>query len=102
MGRTETEVSGGSTATSIADLPADWRQQMDDELREALKALDAENNIDRDAGEFTCRDAVGIWASSRSGTQKKLQRLLADGKVTVRKVYDGEAKNKVNAYTMKT
>ena len=71
---------------------------MDDELRDALKALDAENNIDRDAGEFTCNDAVGIWAESRSGTQKKLQRLLADGKVTVRKVYDSEAKNKVNAY----
>ncbi len=90
--------TGGGTQTTTADMPADWRRQVDDELRDALKALDAENNIDRENGEFTAQDAVGIWAESRSGTQKKLVRLLADGKVTVRKAYDPECKSQVSAY----
>lgn len=90
--------TGGGTHTVTADLPADWRQQMDDELRDALKELDADNTIDRDAGEFTASEAVGIWAITPSGTRKKLRRLMADGKVTVREVYDPEVKRKVNAY----
>jgi len=90
--------TGGGSATSVADLPADWRQQMDDEMREALKALDAENNIDRDAGEFTIKEAIGIWATSRPGTQKKMNRLVAQGKLTKRRAYDPEVKNLVNAY----
>ena len=90
--------TGGGTQTATADLPAGWRQTMDDELRAALKELDAENNIDREGGEFTAQDAVGIWAVSRSGTQKKLVRLLADGKVTVRTAYDPECKKQVSAY----
>ena len=72
--------------------------KMDDELRDALRELDAENTIDRDDGEFTIVDAVGIWAESRSGTQKKANRLVEEGKLTVRRVYDPECKNKVNAY----
>ena len=71
---------------------------MDDELRNTLKELDAENTIDRDAGEFTASEAVGIWATTISGTRKKLRRLLADGKVTVREAYDPEVKRKVKAY----
>ena len=71
---------------------------MDDELRNALKELDADNTIDRDAGEFTASEAGGIWAETASGTRKKLRRLMADGKVTVREVYDPEVKRKVNAY----
>ena len=90
--------TGGGTQTVTADLPADWRQQMDDELRDALKALDAENNINREDGEFTIADSVGIWADTKSGTQKKLTKLVAAGKVTVRKAYDPEGKAKVNAY----
>ena len=94
----ETEVSGGGTTTSIADLPADWRRTMNDELREALKALDAENNIKDD--EFTNQDAVGIWRDSLSGTKKYLARLVAGGAVTVRTAYDPRSKNKVKAYKM--
>ena len=71
---------------------------MDDEMREALRLLDAENNIDREAGEFTISDAVGIWAVSASGTQKKVAKLVAAGKLTVRKAYDPEGKKLVNAY----
>ena len=71
---------------------------MDDELRDALKALDAENNIAREDGEFTIADSVGIWADTRSGTQKKLVKLVAAGKLTVRKAYDPEGKSLVNAY----
>ena len=98
MEGTSSKVSGGATVSSIADLPSDWRRQMDDELRDALRELDAENTIDRDDGEFTIVDAVGIWAESRSGTQKKANRLVEEGKLTVRRVYDPECKNKVNAY----
>ena len=90
--------TGGGSSTSLADLPADWRQQMDDELRNKLKELDAENTIDRDAGEFTASEAVGIWAVSKSGTRKTAARLVKEGKLTVRKAYDPEVKNLVNAY----
>jgi len=90
--------TGGGTHTVTADLPSDWRRQMDEEMREALKALDAENNIDREAGEFTIADSVGIWAVSASGTQKKVAKLVAAGKLTVRKAYDPEGKKLVNAY----
>ena len=90
--------TGGGTHTVTADLPADWRRQMDDELRDKLKELDADNTIDRDAGEFTASEAVGIWAETIGGTRKKLRRLMAAGKVTVREVYDPEVKRKVNAY----
>ena len=93
-----TEVSGGGSTTSLADLPAGWRRTVDDELRNKLKELDADNNINREDGEFTIKESVGIWAATQSGTQKKLVRLLADGKVTVREVYDPEVKRKVKAY----
>ena len=98
MESAHTEVSGGGCTTSVAKLATDWRRQMDDELRNALKELDAENTIDRDAGEFTASEAIGIWAETIGGTRKKLRRLMADGKVTVREVYDPEVKRKVNAY----
>ena len=98
MESTHTEVSGGGSTRSVADLPSDWRRQMDEEMREALRELDAENNIDREAGEFTIADSVGIWAVSASGTQKKVAKLVAAGKLTVRKAYDPEGKKLVNAY----
>ena len=88
--------TGGGTQTTTADLPSDWRRQMDDEMRDALKALDAENNIKDD--EFTNKDAVGIWRDSLSGTKKYLARLVADGSVTVRTAYDPRSKVKVKAY----
>ena len=69
---------------------------MDDEMREALKELGAENNIQED--EFTAKDAVGIWRPSYSGTKKHLYRLLNDGSVTVREAYDPSVKRKVRAY----
>jgi len=90
------KVSGGGTTTSVADLPNDWRRQMDEEMRAALKALDADRSIKAD--EFTARDAVGIWRPSLSGTKKYLARLVKDGAVTVRKAYDPRTKNRVNAY----
>ena len=88
--------TGGGTHTVTADLPSDWRRQMDDEMREALRALDAENNIQPD--EFTNQDAVGIWRDSLSGTKRYLERLLDDGLVTVRVAYDPRCKVKVKAY----
>ena len=96
MEESHTEVSGGGCTTSLADLPADWRQQMDDELRNALKELDVDKNIKPD--EFTNQDAVGIWRDSLSGTKKYLARLLDDGLVTVRTAYDPRSKTKVRAY----
>ena len=84
-------------ASPEALLQEAWKE-MNEELRNALKELDAENTIDRDAGEFTASEAVGIWASTPSGTRKKLRRLMAAGKVTVRKAYDPEVKSLVNAY----
>ena len=88
--------TGGGTHTATADLPADWRRQMDDELRNKLKELDADRSIHQD--EFTSRDVVGLWRESHSGTKKYLYRLLADGLVTVRKAYDPRVKTQVNAY----
>ena len=88
--------TGGGTQTTIADLPADWRQTMDDELRDALKALDADKNIKAD--EFTAKQAMGIWRPSLSGTKRYIERLVAGGELTVRKAYDPEARVNVNAY----
>ena len=84
-------------ASSETLLLEAWKE-MNEELRNALKELDAENTIDRDAGEFTASEAVGIWAETIGGTRKKLRRLMAAGKVTAREVYDPEVKRKVNAY----
>ena len=88
--------TGGGTQTTTADLPSDWRRQMDDELRDALRELDADNNIKPD--EFTAKEAIGIWRPSLSGTKKFLRRLMADGAVTMRKAYDPRSKTNVNAY----
>lgn len=93
--------TGGGSTTSVADMPADWRCTVDDELRNKLKELDADNNINREDGEFTIKESVGIWAKTASGTQKKLRRLLAAGKVSVREVYDPEVKRRVIAYKKK-
>ena len=40
MGSAHTEVSGGSTVTSIADLPGDWGVRLSEELLFALKEAD--------------------------------------------------------------
>ena len=93
---THTKVSGGGSVSSVADLQSDWRRKVDDELRDALKALD--DTIDRDAGEFTAKDAVGIWGVGRSATLRKCNKLVDDGKLTVRGAYDPEVKMRVNAY----
>ena len=88
--------TGGGTQTTTADLPSDWRRQVNDELRDALRELDADNNIKPD--EFTAKEAIGIWRPSLSGTKKFLRRLMADGAVTMRKAYDPRSKTNVNAY----
>ncbi len=88
--------TGGGTQTVTADLPADWRRQMDDEMRDALKELGAENNVQ--AGEFTVKDVIGLWRPSLTGTKQYLARLVEEGSVTVRTAYDPRVKNKVNAY----
>jgi len=92
MGRTETEVSGGSTTTSIADLPADWRQQMDDELR------DAYNEVDVASDEFTIADAMDDWAISYGRAARKLAGMVEAGVLVTRKAYDPRVKKQVNAY----
>ena len=91
-----TQVSGGGCTASVADLPADWRRQVDDEMREALKALDADTNIQPD--EFTAKDAVGIWRNSYKGTKTYLLALTKDGSVTMRTAYDPRAQRRVNVY----
>ena len=90
--------TGGGTQTVTADLPADWRRQMDDEMRDALKALDADKTIDREGGEFTVKEAIGIWRESLGGTKKYVARLVEAGELSVRYVYDPECKMNVNAY----
>ena len=100
MESTHTEVSGGGTATSIADLPSDWSRQMDEELRNTLKELDTAYEIDRDAGEFTANDALGIWMPDRQGTVRRLNALVEAGELTMRKAYDPDLKRSVNAYKM--
>lgn len=69
---------------------------MDDEMREALKALEVENSIKQD--EFTVRDAVGIWCPTYSGTQKRLLGMTRAGLVTARVIYDPRVKRNVRAY----
>jgi len=96
MESTHTEVSGGGSTGSVADLPSDWRRQMDEEMRDALKMLGQENNIQDD--EFTANDAVGIWRPSLGGTKAYLARLVKEGSVTVRKAYNPETKCRTNAY----
>ena len=88
--------TGGGTHTVTADLPSDWRRQMNEEMRDALKALDADNNIKDD--EFTAKDAVGIWRDSFKGTKTYLRRLIKEGSVTVRMAYDPRAQRRVNVY----
>ena len=46
MGSRDTKVSGGGSATSVADLPSDWQQRMGEELRLALKEEIAEEELD--------------------------------------------------------
>jgi hypothetical protein len=70
--------------------------EMDDELRDALKELDADKNIKDD--EFTAKQAMGIWRPSLSGTKRYIARLVDEGALTVRKAYDPEARVNVNAY----
>jgi len=60
MEGTSTQVSGGGTISNIADLPSDWRRQVDDELRNALKDLDVVDEVDLDGGEFTANDVIGL------------------------------------------
>ena len=90
--------TGGGTQTATADMPADWRRQMDDELRNTLKELDAGNNIDREGGEFTNQDAVGIWRPSLSSTKKFIAKLVENEELSMRRAYDPDAKQMVNAY----
>ena len=96
MEESHTEVSGGGTATSIADLPQGWRKQMDDELRDALKELDVVDELTAD--EFTANDAIGLWVPTLQGTTRRLKVLVAEGAVTVRKAYDPRIGRQVNAY----
>jgi hypothetical protein len=70
--------------------------EMDDELRDALKELDADKNIKDD--EFTAKQAMGIWRPSLSGTKRYIARLVDEGALTVRQAYDPEARVNVNAY----
>ena len=96
MESTHTEVSGGATVSSVADLPSDWRRQMDDEMRDALKALDSVTEIQAD--EFTAGDVIDLWGLNRSGTTRRLMALVKEGSVTVRKAYDPRSGRQANAY----
>ena len=88
--------TGGGTHTTIADLLSDWRRQVDDELRDALKALDKVTEMDGD--EFTANDAIGLWVPTLQGTTRRLKMLVAEGFVTTRKAYDPRISRQVNAY----
>ena len=92
----ETHVSGGGCTTSVADLPADWRRQMDDELRDALKGLDSVSEMK--PNEFTARDVVGLWLPTLQGTTRRLKALVEDEELTVRKAYDPRIGREVNAF----
>ena len=96
MGGTRAKVSGGGTISNIADLPSDWRRQMGDELRDALKELDVVDELTAD--EFTANDAIGLWVPTLQGTTRRLKVLVAEGAVTVRKAYDPRIGRQVNAY----
>ena len=98
MGIASSKVSGGGTTSSLADLPSDWRRQMDDELRDTLKALDTVDEVAAD--EFTANDAIGLWVPTLQGTTRRLKALVAEGAVTVRKAYDPRIGRQVNAYKM--
>ena len=88
--------TGGGTHTVTADLPADWRRQMDDELREALKGLDSVSEMK--PHEFTARDVVGLWVPTLQGTTRRLKALVEGEELTVRKAYDPRIGREVNAY----
>ena len=98
MEGTSTQVSGGGTISNIADLPSDWRRQVDDELRNALKDLDVVDEVDLDGGEFTANDVIGLWVPTLQGTTRRLKMLVAEGSVTTRKAYDPRISRQVNAY----
>ena len=83
------------------DLLQEAWTEMNKDLRDSLKAMAAEDTIDREAGEFSNQDAVGIFVSSLSGTKKRLTKLAKEGKLTVRIAYDPKCKNLVNAYKIK-
>jgi len=96
MGKSCTQVSGGGSTTSIADLPADWRQQMDDETR-ALLELDNTGEMKDD--EFTAKDAMEVLkVSSLPAANYRLKKHVKEGAVTVRKAYDPRIGRQVNAY----
>ena len=71
---------------------------MNDELRDALKALDVVDEVKAD--EFTANDAIGLWVPTLQGTTRRLKALVAEGAVTVRKAYDPRIGKQVNAYKM--
>ena len=71
---------------------------MNDELRDALKAFDAVDELGAD--EFTANDAIGLWVPTLQGTTRRLKALVAEGAVTVRKAYDPRIGRQVNAYKM--
>jgi hypothetical protein len=75
--------------------------EMNEDLRDSLKAMAAEDTIDREAGEFSNQDAVGIFVPSLGGTKKRLRKLVEKGRLTVRIAYDPRRKVKVNAYKIK-
>jgi len=95
MADSQAKVSGGGTTTSIVDMPADWRRQMDDELRNALKELSV---TAMEADEFTARDVVGLWMPTLPGTTRRLKALVEGEELTVRKAYDPRIGREVNAY----
>ena len=90
--------TGGGTQTTTADVPSDWRRQVNEELRDTLKALDAVDEMGAD--EFTANDAIGLWVPTLQGTTRRLKALVAEGAVTVRKAYDPRIGRQVNAYKM--
>jgi len=84
--------TGGGTQTTTADMPSDWRQQMDDELREAY------NEVDVTSDEFTIADAMDDWAISYGRAARKLAGMVEAGVLATRKAYDPRVQKQVNAY----
>ena len=98
MEESHTEVSGGGTAGGVADLPSDWRRQMDEETK-AFLVLDNTGEMKDD--EFTARDAMAAMNGvSLASATRRLKKHVEQGAMTVRKAYDPRIGKQVNAYKM--
>lgn len=77
--------------------------EMNQEARDALGKMISEDIIDREGGEFTAKDVIGMWpnVNSISGTKKRCALLVEQDKLTRRRVFDPSVGQWVRAYKIK-